>query len=420
MSPSSLFKLAFLLLLAAVTAGRLWLGYRQIRHVQTHRTRVPTAFQDRIALDEHQKAADYTCARTKLRMVQTIVEALLLLVFTEGHGLDTLNRTSGDLFGAGNLHTLALAGSVLLIGTLVDLPLGLYGTFVVEARFGFNRVTLKLYAIDLLRESLIAVLLGAPILIAAVWMMDSLGPFWWLWAWSAWMAFNIALLAIYPAFIAPMFNRFTPLPPGNLRDRVEALLARCGFRSSGLFVMDGSRRSSHGNAYFTGFGASKRVVFFDTLLERLTPSETEAVLAHELGHYRRRHVMQRIAALFVLSLLFLALLGWFRNASWFYQAMGLPLTAPDSALALILFMLVAPVFSFPLQPLMSLYSRKHEFEADAYAADHAHANDLVSALVKLYQDNAATLTPDPLHSAVYDSHPPAAARIARLESLIVA
>ncbi len=417
MTHSALFNLIFLLLLAAVTASRLWLGIRQIHHVQRHRSQVPPAFQERIALSDHQKAADYTCARTKLRLGQVTAEALLLLAFTQGGWLGALNGAFLSLFGAGNLHALSLAGSILLIGALVDLPFGLYGTFVIEARFGFNRVTPKLYALDLLRESLITALLGAPILIAATWMMDSLGAFWWLWAWGAWMAFNIVLLALYPTFIAPLFNRFTPLPPGDLRDRVEALLARCGFRSSGLFVMDGSRRSSHGNAYFTGFGRSKRVVFFDTLLERLEPPETEAVLAHELGHYRRRHVMQRIGMLFVLSLVFLALLGWFKNAPWFYQGLGLGLSAPDSAVALILFMLVIPVFAFPLQPVMSLYSRKHEFEADAYAAAHAPARDLVNALVKLYQDNAATLTPDPLHSAVYDSHPPAAIRIARLESL---
>ncbi len=417
MSLSILFNAAFLTLLAVVTTARLWLGFRQIRHVREHRDGVPPAFRNRISLSEHQKAADYTCARTKLRMAQTAVEALLLFAFTQGGWFDALNRACASLFGTGTLHALSLAGSVLLIGAAADLPLGLYGTFVVEARFGFNRVTPRLYALDLLRETLIAVLLGAPVLMAAVWMMDSLGSFWWLWAWGAWMVFNVTLLALYPTFIAPLFNRFTPLPSGDVRTRVEGLLARCGFRSNGLFVMDGSKRSSHGNAYFTGFGGSKRVVFFDTLLERLNPSETEAVLAHELGHYRRRHVMQRIGVLFVLSLLFLALLGGFKNAPWFYQGLGLPLAQPDSAVALILFMLVAPVFSFPLQPVMSHYSRKHEFEADAYAASHAHAKDLVSALVKLYQDNAATLTPDPLHSAVYDSHPPAAVRIARLESL---
>jgi len=415
MNASVLFHLVFLALLAGVTGGRLWLAYRQIRHVKRHRHSVPAAFQTRISLEEHQKAADYTCAKTKLRMIHTLTDALLLLVLIEAGVLEGVDRLLLDAWGSGWLHDLALGGSVLLIGALVDLPLSLYGTFGVEARYGFNRMTPQLFLMDLLRESLITVGLGAPVFLAAVWMMNSLGSLWWLWAWAAWMVFNVVLLMLYPTLIAPLFNRFTPLPPGDLRQRVEALLKRCGFRSSGLFVMDGSKRSNHGNAYFTGFGKSKRVVFFDTLLTRLDPAETEAVLAHELGHYHRKHVIQRIAVLFGLSLVFLGLLGWLKEVPWFY--LGLGVTTPGTAMALILFMLVIPVFGFPLQPLMSLYSRKHEFEADAYAAQHTPAQELINALVKLYQDNASTLTPDPLHSAVYDSHPPAALRIARLESL---
>jgi STE24 endopeptidase len=415
MNASMLFHLVFLALLAGVTAGRLWLALRQIRHVKLNRQSVPAAFQNRIALEDHQKAADYTCAKTRLRMIHTLTDALLLLGFIEGGVLEGLDRWLADALGNGSLHDLALGGSVLLVGALVDLPLSLYGTFGVEARFGFNRITPRLFLMDLLRESLITVGLGAPVFLAAVWMMNSLGSLWWLWAWAAWMAFNVVLLMLYPTLIAPLFNRFTPLPPGDLRQRVEALLKRCGFRSSGLFVMDGSKRSNHGNAYFTGFGKSKRVVFFDTLLTRLDPAETEAVLAHELGHYHQKHVFQRIMVLFGLSLVFLGLLGWLKEAPWFY--LGLGVTTPGTAIALILFILVIPVFGFPLQPLMSLYSRKHEFEADAYAAQHTPARELISALVKLYQDNASTLTPDPLHSAVYDSHPPAAVRIARLESL---
>ena len=415
---STWFNLIFLSLLAVVTTGRLWLAMRQIRFIQRHRAQVPPAFQTRISLSEHQKAADYTCAKAKLRMAHLGVEAVLLFIFTQGGLLDALHLHILEITGRGPLHDLALAGTILLIGALADLPTSLYGTFVIEAHFGFNRATPKVYWMDLLRETLITILLGAPVFLAAIWMMDSLGPLWWLWAWAAWMAFNIVLMALYPTLIAPLFNRFTPLPPGDLRDRVEALLQRCGFRASGLFVMDGSRRSSHGNAYFTGFGRSKRVVFFDTLLSRLEPSETEAVLAHELGHFRRHHVLQKMGVLFILSLIFLALLGWFKGAAWFYQGLGV--TTPDTALALILFVLVVPVFAFPLQPIMSLYSRRHEFEADAYAAHQTPAQNLISALVKLYQDNAATLTPDPLHSAVYDSHPPAAVRIARLESLATA
>ncbi|MDE2259449.1 MAG: M48 family metallopeptidase [Betaproteobacteria bacterium] len=413
-----LFYLIFLLLLTGITGVRLWLAGRQIRHVGLYRQSVPLAFQARIPLEDHQKAADYTRAKTKLRMIHILTDALLLLVLTEGGLLEILDQWLLGALGNGWSHDLALGSSVLLIGALVDLPLSLYGTFGVEARFGFNRVTPRLFLVDLLSESLITVGLGAPVFLAAVWMMNSLGSLWWLWAWAAWMVFNIVLLTLYPTLIAPLFNRFTPLPPGDLRQRVETLLKRCGFRSSGLFVMDGSKRSNHGNAYFTGFGKNKRVVFFDTLLERLEPAEAEAVLAHELGHYHCKHIFQRIIVLFGLSLIFLGLLGWLKEASWFY--LGLGVTTPSTAVALILFILVIPVFSFPLRPLMSFYSRKHEFEADAYAARHSPAEKLISALVKLYQDNASTLTPDPLHSAVYDSHPPAALRIARLESLQIA
>ncbi len=415
MNASMLFNLIFLLLLTGITAVRMWLAGRQIRHVRLYRQSVPIAFQARIPLEDHQKAADYTCAKAKLRMIHILTDALLLLIFTEAGLLEALDQWLLGNFGNGWPHDLALGSSVLLIAALVDLPLGLYGTFGVEARFGFNRVTPRQFLVDLLSESLITVGIGAPVFLAAVWMMNSLGSLWWLWAWAAWMAFNIVLLTLYPTLIAPLFNRFTPLPPGDLRQRVEALLKRCGFRSSGLFVMDGSKRSNHGNAYFTGFGKTKRVVFFDTLLERLEPAETEAVLAHELGHYHCKHVIQRIGVLFGLSLISLGLLGWLKEAPWFY--LGLGVTTPGTAVALILFILVIPVFGFPLQPLMSFYSRKHEFEADAYAARHSPKDKLISALVKLYQDNASTLTPDPLHSAVYDSHPPAALRIARLESL---
>lgn len=410
-----LFNQFFLLLLAAVTATRWWLAVRQIRHVSAHRDEVPSAFQSRIGLADHQKAADYTCAKVNLRIIHTLVDTLLLLLFTVGGLLGALDHLLTDLLGSGWGHDLALGGSVLLISAVIEMPLGLYGTFNLEARFGFNRTTPRLYAMDLLRELLITLIIGIPVFLAAVWMMNSLGSLWWLWAWLAWMSFNILVLALYPTLIAPLFNRFSPLPDGELRQRVETLLKRCGFRSSGLFVMDGSKRSNHGNAYFTGFGKTKRVVFFDTLLERLTPSETEAVLAHELGHFHGHHVLQRIALLFGFSLVFLWVLGALKEAPWFYQGLGV--AEPGTALCLILFMLVAPLFIFALQPLMSLYSRRHEFEADAYATRHASAQLLISALVKLYQDNASTLTPDPLHSAVYDSHPPASVRIARLEAL---
>jgi STE24 endopeptidase len=415
MNEAFVFNQVFLLLLAAVTLTRWWLAVRQIRHVASNRGIVPAAFRSRIRSEDHQKAADYTCAKVNLRIIHTLVDALLLLAFTQAGLLDALDRFFAGALGAGWGHDLALGGSVLLIGAVADLPQSLYATFVVEARFGFNRMTLRLFMMDLMRELVITLLLGVPIFLAAIWMMDSLGRLWWLWAWGAWMAFNVVLLAVYPTLIAPLFNRFSPLPEGVLRQRVEALLQRSGFKASGLFVMDGSKRSNHGNAYFTGFGRTKRVVLFDTLIARLTPAETEAVLAHELGHYHCRHVIHRILLQFALSLVFLALLGLLKESSWFYAGLGV--STPGTAAALILFMLVVPVFSFPLQPLLSFYSRKHEFEADAYATRYASAKDLINALVKLYQDNAATLTPDALHSAVYDSHPPAAVRIARLESL---
>ncbi len=416
MSAAPLFGAFFLFLLALVTVARLGLALRQMGYVRRHRWAVPPAFQARVPLAQHQKAADYTSAKTQLRMIQILLEVMLLCAFTWGGGLDQLDQwlrswPSLPVWG----KNLLLVGAVLLLGALVELPLTLYATFGVEARFGFNRITPRLFLTDLLREAVLSILLGAPVLLTAIWMMQSLGSLWWLWAWGAWMLFNIFLLALYPVWIAPLFNRFTPLPEGELRQRVEALLQRCGFQSSGLFVMDGSRRSSHGNAYFTGFGKNRRVVFFDTLLDKLDAAETEAVLAHELGHYRRHHVQRRMILMFVMSLLFLALLGELQQAPWFYAGLGVHL--PGTAVALILFMLVVPVLSFPLQPLMSYYSRRHEFEADAYAASQVPAEALIHALLKLYQDNASTLTPDPLHSLIYDSHPPAAQRIAQLTLL---
>ncbi|HEV8096980.1 MAG TPA: M48 family metallopeptidase, partial [Burkholderiales bacterium] len=327
--------------------------------------------------------------------------------------IDRLHEQWARVFDAAGLwHGVALIASAAVLLAVIDLPLALYRTFVIEQRYGFNRMTPLLFLIDLAKQAALAAALGIPLLALVLWLMQKMGSLWWLYVWIAWMAFNLAILMIYPTFIAPLFNRFTPLADPALAGRIEALLARCGFRSKGLFVMDGSKRSTHGNAYFTGFGAAKRIVFFDTLLSRLAPGEVEAVLAHELGHYRRYHVWKRIALLFAFSLALLWLLGQLIGKAWFYEGLGV--TTPSTAAALLLFFLAAPVFGFFLQPLTSLYSRKHEFEADAYAASHASAADLVRALVKLYQDNAATLTPDPLHSAFYDSHPPAASRVARL------
>jgi STE24 endopeptidase len=304
--------------------------------------------------------------------------------------------------------------SVVLLLSLLELPLTVYRTFVVEARFGFNRMTLRLFLIDLVKQALISAALGIPLITLVLWLMAKMGELWWIWVWLAWAAFNLLVLLIYPTFIAPLFNKFSPLEDAGLARRIEQLLARCGFRSSGLYVMDGSKRSSHGNAYFTGFGAAKRIVFFDTLLARLAPGEVEAVLAHELGHFKRHHVWKRVVVLFAGSFALLWVLGQLIAEPWFYT--GLNVSTQSTATALLLFVLVIPVFTFFLQPLMALHSRKHEFEADAYAASHANAAELEQALVKLYQDNASTLTPDPLHSAFYDSHPPAATRIARLRT----
>lgn len=406
------FTLLFLAAFTLTLATRLWLKLRQIRHVGAHRAAVPAEFAARITLASHQKAADYTVDRCQTAISTILVDAVLLLAFTLGGGLAALHGLwSAHLDGIA--YGLAMIFSVLLISALADLPLSLYSQFVVEARHGFNRMTPALFVSDLGKQTLLGVAIGTPVIAAVLWLMGAMGEYWWLWVWLFWSGFNLLMLFIYPTWIAPLFNKFEPLPEGDAKTRIEALLARCGFRSNGLFVMDGSKRSAHGNAYFTGFGDNKRIVFFDTLLARLSPGEIEAVLAHELGHFRKKHIVQRIVLMFAGSLAFLWLLGQLIDAPWFYAGLGVP--ARDTALALILFFLVVPVFVFPLTPLSSHWSRRHEFEADAYAAAHADAGELARALVKLYDDNAATLTPDPLHSLFHDSHPPAAQRIAQLQ-----
>jgi STE24 endopeptidase len=409
------FTWLFLAALAAATLMRLWLALRQMAHVRAHRDAVPPGFADVMPLAAHRKAADYTVAKSRLGMADLLVGTAALLALTLGGLLRWISAQWAAVLEPGGLwHGTALVASVVLLLGAIELPGSIYRTFVIEARFGFNRMTLALFLADLAKHALLGAALGLPLLLLVLWLMQRTGEHWWLFVWLAWTGFNLLLLLIYPAFIAPLFNKFTPLADPALAGRVEALLARCGFRSKGLYVMDGSKRSAHGNAYFTGFGAAKRIVFFDTLLSRLAPGEVEAVLAHELGHYRRHHVWKRIAVTFALSLALLWVLGQLIDEPWFYD--GLNAGAPGAAAGLLLFVLVMPVFTFFLQPLVSLYSRKHEFEADSYAASHASAAELVRALVKLYQDNAATLTPDPLHSAFYDSHPPAATRIARLQA----
>jgi len=408
------FTWVFLAALAAASVVRLWLARRQILHVRAHRAKVPQSFAETIPLPAHQKAADYTVAKARLGAVDVLIGAAALLALTLGGLIERISALWARVFEVGGIaHGTALVVTVVALLSALELPLTVYRTFVLEARYGFNRMTPVLFVADLAKQALLAALLGIPLLVLVLWLMGAMGARWWLYVWLAWMGFNLLVLLIYPTFIAPLFNKFTPLADATLAGRIEALLARCGFRAKGLYVMDGSKRSSHGNAYFTGFGASKRIVLFDTLLARLAPPEVEAVLAHELGHYKRHHVWKRVLLLFALSFALLWILGRLIDQEWFY--LGLDVSTQSAATGLLLFVLVMPVFTFLLHPLTSLYSRRHEYEADAYAASHASAAELVKALVKLYQDNAATLTPDPVHSAFYDSHPPAATRIARLQ-----
>ena len=407
-----IFTAIFLTALLLTTATRLWLSGRHIRHIRMHRDNVPQEFAAQINLPAHQKAADYSSAKTRLHMAHAIIDALLLLAFTLGGGLQALSDWWTGWLGDGLAFGMALIISVALIASIVEIPMNVYRTFVIETHFGFNQMTPVLFVVDLLKQALLATVFGVPLLFCVLWLMAKMGENWWFYVWLAWVAFNLLVLAIYPTYIAPLFNKFSPMKNPELKTRVEQLLAKCGFKSQGLFVMDGSKRSNHGNAYFTGFGTAKRIVFFDTLLSRLEPAEIEAVLAHELGHYKRHHVVKRMLWTFAVSLAFLWLLSVLINKPWFYQ--GLNVTTPSTSMALLLLFMITPVFTFLLQPLLSAYSRLHEFEADQYAAQYASASDLVQALAKLYKDNASTLTPDPLHSAFYDSHPPAALRIARL------
>jgi STE24 endopeptidase len=410
------FSVAFLLALVLATATRLWLTHRHVRHIQAHRAAVPVAFANDIALDAHQKAADYSGAKGRLAMLHTLVDSGVLVVLTVGGLLGLLHEWAGAWFVSDILQGTAFIALFAVLTAVIDLPFSWYRTFNIEARFGFNRMTPSMWLADLAKTAVLSAALGLPLVLAVLWLMGKMGQWWWLYVWLVWVGFSVFVMAIYPAYIAPLFNKFAPMPDSSLKTRVETLLDRCGFRSSGLFVMDGSRRSSHGNAYFTGLGKTKRIVFFDTLISRLTEGEIEAVLAHELGHFKLHHVVRRMLWSFALSLVLLALLGYLKDKAWFYEGLGVAYPA-SNAMALLLFALVVPVFTFLLQPLVAVYSRKHEFEADAYAARYSSAGELVRALVKLYKDNATTLTPDPLHSAFYDSHPPASVRIARLQSL---
>ena len=411
------FTYIFIAALALTTLAKLWLARRHLAHIAAHRTAVPDAFLEKVRLADHQKAADYTSAKTRFDMLGALFDAALLLAFTLGGGIQSLADLSNGWFRSSIAQGMAVIVMVLVIYSLLETPFNLYRTFVIEARFGFNKMTFRLYLLDALKGILIGAILGLPLLFGVLWLMERMGAYWWLYVWLVWVAFNLLVLFIYPAFIAPLFNKFSPMQDDAMKSRIEGLLRKCGFTAQGLFVMDGSKRSSHGNAYFTGFGKTKRIVFFDTLLERLSINEIEAVLAHELGHFKRRHVVKRIAATFALSLAFLWLLGQLMQTDWFYHGLGVD--TPSTALALLLFFITLPIISFLLGPLMSAYSRKHEFEADSYAAKQTDAADLVNALVKLYQDNAATLTPDPLYSKFYDTHPPAMVRISHLQAALI-
>ncbi|WP_090333532.1 M48 family metallopeptidase [Nitrosomonas sp. Nm51] len=411
------FTLIFIIVLLLSVSIQAWLSSRHIRHVRARQGSVPEEFASQISLADHRKAADYTCAKTRAGYPGIFLHAGILLILTLGGGLNALSDYWSEWFSDPIIYGMALIMSTFLIMSLLEIPLSYYRTFVIEEQFGFNKMTRGMFFTDLVKQGLLMTLLGAPLLFCILWLMEKTGEHWWVYAWAAWMTFNLFLLAIFPTWIAPLFNRFTPLEDAALKARIEQLMTKCGFKSSGLFVMDGSRRSKHGNAYFTGFGKTKRIVFFDTLLSSLEPKEIEAVLAHELGHFKHRHVIKRIALSFILSLAFFWLLGYLMNQPWFYEGLGVTITSvPEPAMALLLFFLVIPVFTFLFHPISSIYSRKHEFEADAYAAQNSSADNLISALVKLYQDNAATLTPDPLHSTFYDSHPPAATRVAHLQN----
>ncbi len=426
MPAADLFTTDFAFALLAGLLTKYWLASRQIRHVARHRDQVPAAFAATIQPAAHRKAADYTIAKTRFGLLELAFGAAVLLGWTLLGGLNLLNELLLRQLGPGMLQQLALLAAFVLVGGLLELPFSLFQTFVIEQRFGFNKTGWRLWLADMFKGLLVGAIIGLPIAALILWLMGAAGDAWWLWAWAAWMGFNLLLMLVYPTFIAPLFNKFKPLDDESLKARVTALMQRCGFAAKGLFVMDGSRRSAHANAYFTGFGAAKRVVFYDTLLARLTPGQVDAVLAHELGHFKHRHIVQRMVLMFALSLAGFALLGWLSGRSWFYLGLGVhPFMAvmpdgnpaPNDALALSLFLMAAPVFSFFVAPLSAQLSRRHEFQADAFAVAQTNGTDLSAALLKLYEDNASTLTPDPVFVKFYYSHPPASERLARLQAI---
>jgi STE24 endopeptidase len=416
-TPSSLTSLFFALALFASAWLKFWLATRQIRHIAVHRNAVPDAFTEKVSLASHQKAADYTLAKTRFGVLELAWGAAVVLVWTLLGGLSLLNHALTDWLGTGLLQQVTLLIAFVAINGLVDLPFTLYQTFVIEQRYGFNKTTTQLWLQDFFKSMLLGAVIGIPLASLVLWMMAATGPLWWLWTWGVWMGFNLLLLLVYPTWIAPLFNKFQPLDDPQIRHHVDELMQRCGFKSSGFFVMDGSKRSAHANAYFTGFGTSKRVVFFDTLLAKLSPAEVNAVLAHELGHFKRKHIVKRVVSMFAMSLVGFYVLGFLSNQLWFFTGLGVQpnVVGSNDALALLLFMMVMPLSGDFLGPLFAQISRAHEFEADAYAVAHTSGVDLASALLKLYEDNASTLTPDPVYVKFYYSHPPASERLAHIQ-----
>ncbi len=414
MNELHIFTLLFLAMLLISTLMRLYLSQRQINYVSQHRAKVPDSFAENISLEDHQKAADYTTAKVKFGRLPLFYEVALILFWTLGGGLQWLDQNILAL----DLHPILTGIMVILVFTFIssilDLPFSIYSTFVIEEKFGFNRTTIKTFISDMLKGSLLGLAIGVPLIYIILWLMEQAGDQWWIYTWLVISGFSLFMMWVYPTWIAPIFNKFEPLEEGDTLNRITRLLQRCGFNSNGIFVIDGSKRSSHGNAYFSGFGRNKRIVFFDTLLKMLSDDELEAVLAHELGHFKKKHIIKGILISFATTLVGLALLAWLMKAEWFYTALGV--TQTSTYMALLLFTLIMPVFTFVFQPLFSIFSRKNEFEADAFAAEQTDAKYLIHALVGLYRENASTLTPDPLYSAFYDSHPPAPVRIAHLNA----
>ena len=408
------FYYLFLFLLITTTIFQVWLTTRNIAYVDKNKTKVPTVFSKTISITDHRKAADYTISKSKIGIIDLFIQAIFLYLLTLGGGINILTNTFASLINNELVIGTIVIISVIFISSLIDLPLSIYKTFNIDERFGFNRMTAQIFITDLIKQSFLSLAIGVPVVLISLWIISNLGSLWWLWLWAFISIFNFLMLTLYPTYIAPFFNKFLPLKDAKLKVKIEKLLLKCGFKSGGLFVMNGSLRSNHGNAYFTGFGNSKRIVFFDTLLEKLSHKEIEAVLAHELGHFHHNHVKKRIILMFAVSFIGLYILGFLKDSSWFYESLGV---IQSDANGLLIFLLISPLFIFFMRPLMAYYSRKNEFEADEYACKYSNPQDLKLSLIKLYRDNASTLTPDPLHSNFYDSHPPALERINAIDKI---